>query len=263
VQNNFPFIHLEGHAKIWYDTIPDSKKSHYDQFIAAFKERFTDKQHLLDLTILQTHQRRNESILDYLSMSLKLAINRNISDDILLAVAMNGLKAGLKTIVVTKELKNIEEFRHSAILAEKEINSNIGTISSMNQTVLDEIQSLKDHIKSTNVINEPFQPIENQLSNSFNVQQPYPNSVLVQQPAYYAPPVQNQRIYPSRYFRPRSQNFRPRMSNTAPRQQFNRNVRQPISFPRQTSVRTCPYCNGFCQTRAQCPASDVVIFVTD
>lgn len=83
-------------------------------------------------------------------------------------------------------------------------------------------------------------------------------TLLVQQPAYYAPPVQNQHIYPSRYFRPRSQNFRPRMSSTAPRQQFNRNIRQPISFPRQTSVRTCLYCNGFCQTRAQCPASDVV-----
>lgn len=97
MQNNVPFIHLGGHAQIWYDTIPVSRKSHYDQFIAAFKERFTDKQHLLDLTILQTHQRRNESILDYLSRSLKLATNRNISDDILLAVAMNGLKAGLKT----------------------------------------------------------------------------------------------------------------------------------------------------------------------
>lgn len=163
----------------------------------------------MDLTILQTHKGRNESVLDYLSRLLKLATNRNISDDILLAVAMNGLKPDLKTIVMTKEPKNIEEFRHSAILAEKAVNSNIGTISSMNQTVLAEIQSLKDHIKSINVINESSQPIENQLSNSLNVQQPYPNSALVQQPAYYEPPVQNQQIYPSRNFRPRFQNFRP------------------------------------------------------
>lgn len=74
---------------------------------------------MLDLTILQTHQGRNESVLDYLSRLLKLATNRNISDDILLAVAMNGLKADLKTIVMTKEPKNIEELRHIAILAEK------------------------------------------------------------------------------------------------------------------------------------------------
>jgi len=32
---------------------------------------------------------------------------------------MNGLKADLKTIVMTKEPKNIEELRHIAILAEK------------------------------------------------------------------------------------------------------------------------------------------------
>jgi hypothetical protein len=36
-----------------------------------------------------------------------LATNRNISDDILLAVAMNGLKPELKTIVMTKEPKNL------------------------------------------------------------------------------------------------------------------------------------------------------------
>jgi hypothetical protein len=64
--------------------------------ITLFKKRFKDKQHLLDLTILQTHQGRNESVL------YQLATNRNISDDILLAVAMNGLKPELKTIVMTK-----------------------------------------------------------------------------------------------------------------------------------------------------------------
>jgi hypothetical protein len=43
----------------------------------------------------------------------------NISDDILLAVAMNGLKPELKTIVMTKVPKNVEELRHCATLAEK------------------------------------------------------------------------------------------------------------------------------------------------
>ncbi|CAC5395737.1 unnamed protein product [Mytilus coruscus] len=60
---SFPF-HLEGHAKIWYDTVSDSKKQHFDFLIAAFKDRFKDKQHLLDITILQTHEGRNESVLD-------------------------------------------------------------------------------------------------------------------------------------------------------------------------------------------------------
>jgi hypothetical protein len=65
---------------------------------------------------------RNESVLDYLSRLYQLATNRNISDDILLAVAMNGLKPELKTIVMTKEPKNVEELRHCATLAEKAIS---------------------------------------------------------------------------------------------------------------------------------------------
>jgi hypothetical protein len=114
--DSFPF-HLEGHAKIWYDTIPDSQKANFDNLITLFKNRFKDKQHLLDLTILQTHQGRNESVLDYLSRLYQLATNRNISDEILLAVATNGLNSELKTIVMTKEPKNIEELRHCATLA--------------------------------------------------------------------------------------------------------------------------------------------------
>ncbi|VDH94129.1 Hypothetical predicted protein [Mytilus galloprovincialis] len=66
-------------------------------------------------------------------------------------VAMNGLRADLKTIVMTKEPKNIEEFRHAANLAEKAIDSNVNSVNSMNQTVLNEIHSLKEHIQSINV----------------------------------------------------------------------------------------------------------------
>ena len=70
--DSFPF-HLEGHVKIWYNTIPeiwyntipDAQKANFDNLITLFKKRFKDEQHLLDLTILQTHQRRNESVLDY------------------------------------------------------------------------------------------------------------------------------------------------------------------------------------------------------
>ena len=58
-------FHLEGHAKIWYNTISDAQKANFDNLITLFKKRFKDKQHLLDLTILQTHQGRNESVLDY------------------------------------------------------------------------------------------------------------------------------------------------------------------------------------------------------
>lgn len=58
---------------------------------------------------------------------------------------MNGLKPELKTIVMTKEPKNVEELRHCALLAEKAVSS--WSVNTLNQTVLDEIQSLKEQLK--------------------------------------------------------------------------------------------------------------------
>jgi hypothetical protein len=65
---------------------------------------------------------------------------------------MNGLKPELKTIVMTKEPKNVEELRHCATLAEKAISSN--TVNTISQTVLEEIQTLKDQLKSINIVQE-------------------------------------------------------------------------------------------------------------
>ena len=61
---------------------------------------------------------------------------------------MDGLTSELKTIVMTKEPKNVEELRHCATLAEKAISSN--TVNIISQTVLEEIQILKDQLKSVN-----------------------------------------------------------------------------------------------------------------
>jgi hypothetical protein len=65
---------------------------------------------------------------------------------------MNGLKPELKTIVMTKEPKHVEELRHCATLAEKVISSN--TVNTISQTVLEEIQTLKDQLKSINIVQD-------------------------------------------------------------------------------------------------------------
>ena len=257
---SFPF-HLEGHAKIWYDTVSDSKKHHFDFLIAAFKDRFKDKQHLLDITILQTHQGRNESVLDFLSRLLKLATNRNISDDILLAVAMNGLKADLKTIVMTKEPKNIEEFRHAATLAEKAIDSNVNSVNSMNQTVLNEIHSLKEHIQSINVNSTSPDTTQHQSYQPSQSYQPPQHSVYVQQPIYHTPRTPYHTMYPSnRYRAPQPQHQRQRFNRMPPRYPVNQNFRQPFRYQNQPQAPSdrCPYCNGYFHNRSHCPASNVM-----
>ena len=218
--------------------------------ITLFKSRFKDKQHLLDLTILQTHQGRNESVLDYLSRLYQLATNRNISDDILLAVSMNGLASKLKTIVLTKESKNVDELRHCATLAKKAIFSN--TVNTISQTVLEEIQILKDQLKSVNIV----QDVPPQTRNSYQNQQ----NQLYQPPQsrpYYVPQRPQQRIQRNRFQRPRLiQGQRQNYSNS----QINRPQRQSIQQRYQPvdNQFQCLYCGTNCQFKPQCPASNAV-----
>ena len=46
--DSFPF-HWDGHAKIWYDTIPEATKKDFGLLTTAFKDRFKDKNDILDL----------------------------------------------------------------------------------------------------------------------------------------------------------------------------------------------------------------------
>jgi hypothetical protein len=71
---------------------------------------------------------------------------------------MNGLKSELKTIVMTKEPTNVEGLRHCATLAEKAISSNI--VNTLSQTVLEEIQTLKDQLKSVNIVQDVHHKLE-------------------------------------------------------------------------------------------------------
>jgi hypothetical protein len=225
--------------------------------ITLFKKRFKDKQHLLDLTILQTHQGRNESVLDYLSRLYQLATNRNISDDILLAVAVNGLKPELKTIVMTKEPKNVEELRHCATLAEKAISSN--TVNTISQTVLEEIQTLKDQLKSINIVQDVPPQTDNSYQNQQNqfYQPPQSMPYYVPQRPYYAPQRPQNRVQQNRFQRPRLiQNQRQNYSNSQihrPQRQSNQQRYQPVD-----NQFKCFYCGTNCQFKPQCPARNVI-----
>ena len=204
----------------------------------------------MDLTILQTHQGRNESVLDYLSRLYQLATNRNISDDILLAVAMNGLKPELKTIVMTKEPKNVEELRHCATLAEKAISSN--TVNTISQTVLEEIQTLKDQLKSINIVQDVPPQTDNSYQNQQNQFYQPPQSM-----PYYAPQRPRNRVPQNRFQRPRLiQNQRQNYSNSQihrPQRQSNQQRYQPVD-----NQFKCFYCGTNCQFKPRCPARNVI-----
>ncbi|KAK3603684.1 hypothetical protein CHS0354_023281 [Potamilus streckersoni] len=149
VLNAFPF-HLQGHAKVWYDTLPETVTSSWHFLVTAFKSRFHNDDVILDLSILQTQQGSSESVMDYLSRLFQIATNKTIPDQVLLAVALNGLKPSVKRIVMNKTPTNMAELRQAAVLAEKSIATTDKTDFSTLNTILNEVKQLKDEVKVAN-----------------------------------------------------------------------------------------------------------------
>ena len=65
IVDTFPF-HLEGHAKIWYDALPIHQKStDLNTITMSFKDRFTELENFLDLSVLQMKQGLTEGVNDF------------------------------------------------------------------------------------------------------------------------------------------------------------------------------------------------------
>jgi hypothetical protein len=143
-------------------------------------------------------------------------------------------------------------------LAEKAISSN--TVNTISQTVLEEIQILKDQLKSVNIV----QVVPPQTRNSYQNQQisSYQNQQNqlyqpIQSRLYYVPQRPQHRIQQNRFQRPRlSQGQRQHYSNS----QINRPQRQSIQQRYQPvdNQFQCLYCGTNCQFKPQCPARNVV-----
>ena len=140
--------------------------------------------------------------------------------------------------------------RTCPILAEKAISSN--TVNTINQTVLKEIQTLKDQLKSVNIV----QDVPTQTRNSYQNQQ----NQLYQPPQsrpYYVPQTPQNRVQQNRFQRPRLiQGQRQYYSNSQihrPERQSNQQRYQHVDNQFQ-----CFYCGTNCQFKHQCPAGNVV-----
>ena len=78
------------YVAICYATLSPEITNDLSKFKAAFFKRFTEDDHILDLSILQTAHGPNESVRDYLSRSFHTATNKDIPEQVLLAVGING-----------------------------------------------------------------------------------------------------------------------------------------------------------------------------
>lgn len=60
----FPF-YLEGHAKIWYDSLSAEQKLNHKTIKHLFQERFKELDNFLDLSVLQMKQDETEPVDDF------------------------------------------------------------------------------------------------------------------------------------------------------------------------------------------------------
>jgi len=237
---------LSDEAAIWYATLAPEITNNLQRFKTAFLKRFTENERMLDLSILQTMQGPCENVREYLTRLAQTATNKNISEQILLAVGLNGLRPDIRKIVMNKEPANIEELRHHAILAEKSAVTGDNTLQSAVNVMQSDLQAIKSELMN---ISQP----EMMKTDSFTARNNNKPQIRPQfEPRQYNHPNSKSQ----NYYNSRSQNY------------YNQNPRPPMrSFPRpqirqnQNTYQPSDRC-GFCgmdrHTRNVCPARDKI-----
>ena len=69
-----------------------------------------------------------------------------IDENLLLAIGINGLKPDIRKIVINKEPKTFADLRHATSIAEKSLAVPINTLQSLQETMVTELQTLRDQI---------------------------------------------------------------------------------------------------------------------
>ncbi|CAC5373750.1 unnamed protein product [Mytilus coruscus] len=112
---DLPF-HLEGAAKTWFEGLAELIQSNFDQLTTALKDRFENTYEDDDILLAQLPTEKAVEFLDRLQIK---ANNQNIPEHLLLRIAKKGFQASLKSVVVQRDPKTIDELRTAAIIAEK------------------------------------------------------------------------------------------------------------------------------------------------
>ncbi|KAK3611282.1 hypothetical protein CHS0354_004931 [Potamilus streckersoni] len=275
--NAFPF-QLKRHANVWYDTLPENVTHDWHLLVNDFKSRFHHDDVILDLPILQTHQGSSESVMDYLGRLFQTATNKPSSDQVLLAVALNGLKLSVKRIVINNNPANMAELRQATVLAEKSIATTDTTDLSALNTILNEVKQLKDEVAANskqtkdsisslqkhahiNATKLPFLPPTSNYRSHDTYYTPFPpahshDTYFRSNPTYTPPPsAQSHNTY-----------FRPNQTYTSPPSAFpqryprRHSSSQPSRAPHfqpQTHTRhptPCIGCGKHCTSSTICPA---------
>ncbi|CAG2254852.1 unnamed protein product [Mytilus edulis] len=180
-----PF-YLEGAAKTWFEGLAEPIQTNFDQLTTALKDRFKNTYEDDDILLAQLPTEKAVEFLDRLQIK---ANNQNIPEHLLLRIAKKGFQASLKSIIVQRDPKTIDELRTAAIIAEKchqekeNEKTQVSAISNENfQFLQDTINVLTKKVENLDVQGEnKRQQPNNNFGNSYQNWDNQGNSMNSQQ----------------------------------------------------------------------------------
>lgn len=123
-----PF-YLKDHAVAWYTSLPSETKDDFTALTDALKQRFNGSDGLdRNMALLSLSQQRGESCTSYFTRILKVTNNQRYPEDLLTSVALKGLNAEIKTIVMPQNNLTLEDLRKASIMAERTVAATASSI---------------------------------------------------------------------------------------------------------------------------------------
>jgi hypothetical protein len=262
-------------ASVWLQTLPQQTTRSYDNLIAAFKEYYFSSPELKfqeASALWSCPQKPTESVNDYVTRLRRGANRLNINDETLHYAILNGLRAPIKSHVLTQGVKKIQDTIHAARIAEATISTDpiSALLTETIKATLDASERQANRIKELTSkvgalsVTALTPPADAQAAAREADDRPRPS----QPPRDYRPKfATNQRSRPQTtdYAQPRA--YQPRFVKQTPqnlqRANYGRNQaaqgaqrsadnhqnRQP--YEQQTH---CGNCGGFAHPRDECPA---------
>jgi len=173
ILHTFPF-HLQGLAREWFRSLSEENKANMDNVLRLFLDRFDGKDGSFSFgTIKQQHK---ESVTEFYTRFLSATNNKQLSEEILKTLFIDGLSSDLRTIVMPQHITSVNDARMAALRAERTIETSAPIVAAASpdysNTLFEVVKDVAD--------------IKLQLNQALNQNQRYPNADFQQRPPNYS-----------------------------------------------------------------------------
>ena len=220
-------LFLRDAAKSWYNSLPPRVTESLDEFLQAFNERYVQPNHLqwkIETEIYDVVQKPNQTVHDYLTEMQFKAQRSRINAEILLQLAVKGLRPHIRSQVLQHEKLDWDTLVKWATLAESTTIVPVAESAELAK-ILDTMNQMKGSITNLERNSKPAEVSELTV---------YPGPSAAFQAPYYKPTVESMETQPQPY--PPWQQQQSNYNNQSWRQQqWTNNWQQPNGYTRSNN----------------------------